>query len=62
MTKCLSNRRVWTDAELDAYVLREYGVDKEEEERRFRELWEWAGAGNVEEGRYDKGFILMYLR
>ena len=46
---------------MDDYVLREYGVDKEDEDRRFQELWEWAGK-NVEKGRYDKEFTLMYLR
>ena len=46
---------------MDDYVLREYGVDKEDEDRRFQELWEWAEK-NVEKGRYDKEFILMYLR
>ena len=60
-TKYLKFPRVWTDDELDDYVLREYGVDKEDEGRRFQELWEWAGE-NVEKGRYDTEFILMYLR
>ena len=59
--KKFAHERVWTDDELDDYVLREYGVDKEDEDRLFRELWEWAGK-NVERGRFDRDFIMMYLR
>jgi hypothetical protein len=60
---CKMHGRVWTDAELDAYVETEFGVTKEEGVRLFDELKEWALMNPEIEGKpCDDKYLLMYLR
>jgi hypothetical protein len=60
---CHMYGRIWTDEELDAYVEREYGITKEDEERLFKELKEWALEKPELQGLpCDDKMLIMFLR
>ncbi len=52
--------RVWTDDELDAYVEREFGVDKQMAERMFNEIRGWADDNLPVDA--DDDFVHKFLR